>query len=774
VYILGPNDKYRFQKTFCQFLIRGNSKSLFLEERIMLENKSVKLVLFLLLVLCFFANGVKAANILFISALDETNELMQQGDDRIKAYLEGLGHTVTYLDDNEDEPTTEAAAMAADVVFISESVSSGAIRLEITEIETPMVLTEAWAYDEMGLATLTPDVDEQIDVATTDIEIIAPGHPLAAGLTGTISVLNDIQTPRGTARFSTVNPGSAATVIAQATLSDGVTYPVIFYYEKGAQLALPPADGSPRTAADIRVCIGFDEISYLGWNDNAFYLLEAAINFALGIRIQPKAYSPNPANGQKDVLREADLSWRKGIFADTHNVYFGMDFADVNEASPTDPRGVLQSENQTETSYELDTLDYGQTYYWRIDEINAPPDTTVYKGDVWSFTIRNFLTVDDFESYDANNIIYEIWSDYFVNNTGMTVGYFDPPYIEESVVHTGSQSMPLYYDNDGTVNEGTALEQTGTLYYSETERQFDNPQDWTANDVESLSLWHKGYAEKVGNFVEEADGTYTIIAAGTDIWDTADEYHFAYKEITESQLVTIVAKVESLDPVNSNKDTKAGIMIRDSLEPGAINTALLLTPDPEKGLRFQNRSSTGGVTARGDADMDPNAMPPYWLQLQRSSGGLLRAFRSSDGVNWEQFGVRTISMQTPFYIGLAATSHDATIACEAKFSNVSFPDNPELASQAWSHQDIGIISNEIEPMFVSINGTKVYNDDPNTALMSNWTEWVIPLQNFTDLGVNLSNVNSFGIGFGDSSNTQPSGEGTIFIDDIRLYRSPLE
>jgi len=741
----------------------------------MLENKSVKFALFLVLMLCFFSNGVKAANILFIAALDETEELMQQGDDAIKAYLEGLGHTVTYFDDDEDEPTTEAAAMAADVVFISESASSARIRLEITEIETPMVITEAWAYDEMGLATLTPDVDEQIDVATTDIEIIAPGHPLAADLTGTVSVLDAIESERGTARFSTVIPGSEATVIAQATLSDGVTYDVIFYYEKGAQLALPPADGSPRVAADIRVCLGFDEISYLAWNENAFYLLEAAINFALGIRIQPEAYSPNPANGQKDVLRDADLIWRKGFFAEKHNVYFGMDFNDVNEASLTDQRGVLKSENQSDTSYELDTLEFGQTYYWRIDEVNAPPDATIFKGDVWSFTALNFVSVDDFEAYDVNNIIYESWGDYFVNNTGMTVGYFAPPYIETTSVHSGSQSMPLYYDNDGTVNEGTSLEQTGTLYYSETERQFDSPQDWTANDIESLSLWHKGYAENVGRFVEEPDGTYTIAAAGTDIWDTADQFHFAYKEVTENQLVTIIAKVESLDPDNSNKDTKAGIMIRNSLDPGAINTTLLLTPDPEKGLRFQNRIASGGVTARGDEDMDPNAMAPYWLKIQRSTGGLIRAFRSPSGNDndWTQFNIRIISMQMPIYIGLAVTSHDVTKACEARFSNVSF-DVAALSSQQWSHQDIGIVSNEVEPMYVSINGTKVYSDDPNAVLARNWTELIIPLQNFVDVGVNLSNVNSFGIGFGDSGSTQPGGEGTIFIDDIRLYRPPVE
>jgi hypothetical protein len=744
----------------------GGNRKPYLEERIMLKKKFVRSLLCLLLILSFSASGARAANILFISAIDET---FQPSDDVIIAYLEGLGHTLTILDDDEDEPTTEAAAAEADVVFISESVSSGRIRLEITEIETPMVISEAWAYDEMGL---TLGTGEGLEVATTDIEIVAPGHPLAAGLTGTVSVLTEIESPRGTARFATGRCGDNGTVVATATLSDGVTYDVIFYYEKGAPLPVPPADGSPRIAADIRVCLGFDEQSYLVWNDNAFYLLEAAINFALGIRIQPEAYSPKPANGQKDVPRDAQLSWRKGVFAETHNVYFGTDFTDVNEASLTDPRGVLKSENQSDTSYDPGPLEYGRTYFWRVDEVNAPPDSTVYKGDVWSFTALNFITVDNFETYDVNNAIYNAWSDYAVNNTGMTVGYFDPPYVEETVVHTGSQSMPLYYDNDGTVNEGTALEKSGTSYYSETERSLNEGKDWTRDDVNTLSLWFKGYPENVGKFVEEPAGVYTMAAAGVDIWDTADEFHFAYKEVTGGAC-QIIAKVEGIDPDNSNKDTKAGIMIRDSLDPGSVNTALLLTPDPEKGLRFQNRNAFGAVTVREDADMDPNAMPPYWLKLQRTAGGLVRAFRSPNGTDWTQFNLRQIQMQMPIYIGLAVTSHDVTKACEAEFSNVSF-DAAALSTQPWSHQDIGIISNEVEPMYIFINGTKVLHDDPNACLADQWTEWIIPLNKFSDQGTNLSNVSSFGIGLGDSSSTQPGGHGTIFIDDVRLYRPPVE
>ena len=65
-------------------------------------------------------------------------------DDALKAFMEGLGHTVTYFDDDEDEATTEAAAAAADLVYISESVGSGNINTEITEIEVPTARRRSW------------------------------------------------------------------------------------------------------------------------------------------------------------------------------------------------------------------------------------------------------------------------------------------------------------------------------------------------------------------------------------------------------------------------------------------------------------------------------------------------------------------------------------------------------------------------------------------------------------------------------------------------------
>ena len=89
--------------------------------------------------------------------------------------------------------------------------------------------------------------------------------------------------------------------------------------------------------------------------------------------------------------RDTTLSWKPGPFASTHDVYFGAAFADVNGASTANPLGVLVSQGQTGTTCGLTgLLDFGRTYYWRVDEVNAPPDSTVFKGDVWSFTTETY------------------------------------------------------------------------------------------------------------------------------------------------------------------------------------------------------------------------------------------------------------------------------------------------------------------------------------------------------------------------------------------------
>jgi len=99
------------------------------------------------------------------------------------------------------------------------------------------------------------------------------------------------------------------------------------------------------------------------------------------------ASEPDPADKATDVPRDVVLNWAPGEFADRHDVYFGTSFDDVNNAAPTvDLTGVYRGP-LSDSSYAVgERLDLGETYYWRVDEVNAPPDSTVFKGDVWSFT----------------------------------------------------------------------------------------------------------------------------------------------------------------------------------------------------------------------------------------------------------------------------------------------------------------------------------------------------------------------------------------------------
>jgi len=65
----------------------------------------------------------------------------------------------------------------------------------------------------------------------------------------------------------------------------------------------------------------------------------------------------------------------------------------------------------------------------------------------------------------------------------------------------------------------------------------------------------------------------------------------------------------------------------------------------------------------------------------------------------------------------------------------------------------------------------VANDDPAAAQIDDWTEWRIPLQAIADQGINLGNVDKIAIGLGNKSGmASAGGSGTMYIDDIRLYR----
>jgi len=138
--------------------------------------------------------------------------------------------------------------------------------------------------------------------------------------------------------------------------------------------------------------------------------------FQDGMTLPGLAAMPAPPNKAVDVLRDSVLSWAPGKFAGTHNVYLGSTFEEVDSATvPTAP-------GLPDSSYDPGRLEFGKTYFWRVDEVNATPDKFVFKGETWFFEVEpHSAPIPGTEisvtasSFNANSL-----PDFLIDGSGLT------------------------------------------------------------------------------------------------------------------------------------------------------------------------------------------------------------------------------------------------------------------------------------------------------------------------------------------------------------------
>jgi len=200
-----------------------------------------------------------------------------------------------------------------------------------------------------------------------------------------------------------------------------------------------------------------------------------------------QAFQPQPPDGATGVSVETALDWRPGREAGSHDVFLG-----------TDPNALAKAQTATDHRFTPGSLNFGTTYYWCVHEVNAVTGVT-YPGPIWTFTTQDFAAIDDFEGYTDHEggRIYETWIDGLTSGaSGSTVGYLEAPFAERTIVHAGRQAMPLKFDN------------TAAPFYSEAERTFDVPQDWTAHEADTLCVFFHGAAPLPGS---TAQGLYLMV-----------------------------------------------------------------------------------------------------------------------------------------------------------------------------------------------------------------------------------------------------------------------
>ncbi|MCF7973320.1 MAG: discoidin domain-containing protein [Phycisphaerae bacterium] len=134
------------------------------------------------------------------------------------------------------------------------------------------------------------------------------------------------------------------------------------------------------------------------------------------------AHTPSPESDMIDVPRDVVLQWEPGLYDHTSNVYFGTDFDAVSNATEQASLQVLLSQGQTEASFDPDgLLEFSETYYWRVDEVNIAPDKTVYQGEVWSFVTEPYsirLPIDPSKATASSSIAINI-PEMTINGSGL-------------------------------------------------------------------------------------------------------------------------------------------------------------------------------------------------------------------------------------------------------------------------------------------------------------------------------------------------------------------
>ncbi len=522
-----------------------------------------------------------------------------------------------------------------------------------------------------------------------------------------------------------------------------------------------------------------------------------------------KASPINPDDGAVDVPRDVVLEWAPGQFASTHDVYFGTVFDDVDEASRTDPRGVLVSQGQTTATYDPPgRLDFGQMYYWRIDEVNSSPDFTIYKGDLWSFTAEPFV-------YPIEGVIA-------TSNLTSTPGQ-EP---ENTVNGSGLNSNGQHSTNTSDMWSGQLpADEPGQIQF-EFNRLYK---------LYEMRVWNHNFDFERFIGVGLKDVTVEYSVDGVD-WTVLGDVELAQAPGTTTYVYNTTIAFDGVAAkfvrmfINSSYGTSGNMGLSEvrfmylpvharepEPEDGAVGVAL----EPILSWRVGRESASHEVylgmdpqalTLAGTTSQD-NYSPAtldldstyYWrvdevnqAEAISSWEGDVWSFSTQEYIEIEGFesfdddieAGTTIwqtwvdSIDDPTngggVVGYGQSPfaeqdivHSGDQAMPLFFENdsssaISETDRAFDAPQDWTASGIESLSlwfygsaGNTGQLYIKINTTQVlYDGDAGDIARAQWRPWNIDL---ATVGGNLSNVTTLTIGI------QGTGQGVVYIDDIRLY-----
>lgn len=652
-----------------------------------------------------------------------------------------------------------------------------------------------------------------------------------------------------------VNPsgtGQFVVIYAAIPLEVGERYTVSFWAKAEAprtvQARLQAMDNSSMETADFQLTTEWAEYTFTAEAPNASIKLQIQWNASIEVpywldfvslyageyvagiepswRSRVKAADPDPADGAADVPRDVVLSWTPGEFADLHDVYFGTSFDDVNNATVTvDLTGVYRG-RLSDSSYAVpERLDLGETYYWRVDEVNAAPDYTVFKGDVWQFAaeliaypIENVTATassSDSASAGPENTINGSGLDdddlHSVENNDMWLSSF-----------TGAQPTWIQYEFDRihklhqmwVWNHNTAFESMLGFGLKDVSIEYSTDgADWKIlGDVPEFAQapGADGYAHNTTVDFGGTTAKYVRLTVNSN-WGGL------YSQYGLSEVRFLYIPIWAREPSPDSGATEVGVDAilnwragREASEhnaylstdeqaviDGTVPVATVTEPSYASSLDVAS-TYYWRIDEVNDAETPTTWQGDIW-NLSTQEFLVVDDFESyndiaagEEGSNlvyvvWKDgFDNPSANGSTIGYTEAFQPSMETSILYDGKQSVPLFYDNAVAtysevtanvadlqADQDWAKHGIkaltlrffGDPNNNVQQMYVKLNGTKVaYDGSAENTRLAGWQMWYIDL---ASIGVNLSNITELAIGFERIG--AAGGQGMVLLDGIRLY-----
>jgi hypothetical protein len=535
------------------------------------------------------------------------------------------------------------------------------------------------------------------------------------------------------------------------------------------------------------------------------------------------ASDPAPADKATDVPRDSELRWTPAETAGTHDVYLGTNWDDVNDAGRSDPRGVLVSEGQADVGYAAaGPFEYNTVYYWRVDEVNAAPDNTIYKGEVWNFTVepfgypiqnvtatasssgradtgpQNTVNGSGLNAADQHSIETK---DMWISSTGKShwIQYqFDQVYkvhelwvwnsnqVVEPLVGFGAKDVTIEYSVDGQ----TWLTLTGVPQFG----RGTGEATYTANTVVKFGGVSARFVKLTIN------SNWGGVAQQTSL----SEVRFFY----------VPVKARGPQPADGAADVMLDAPL--SWRPGREVTSHQVFFGADSGAVAAGTAASATLAEHSYA---PAAMAfgtkYYWKVSEIGDAGIYQGdlwsftaqefaaiddfegYTDEEGSRIYQTWIDGLTNKTGSYVGYetakngtfaeTAIVHKGHQSMPVTYDNTKSPYYSEVertfdSAQDWTAHGADTLSlyfrgiaadagNSAEGLYMTVRdgsgkSKTVAHPDPTVTAVTEWQQWKIPLTDFTAAGVKATAVKALVIGVGNRTSPATGGTGIIYIDDI--------